>query len=238
MSFENWDKILGEYEGDPYRRFVMIPALIKLLPNLQGKSLLDVGCGNGILIPHLLEAGAESVVGIDIIPELLEIARKRLPETVKLYQKDVTKPFQLAEAPFDGAVSNFVLNEVENLKGSLQNIYDQLHLGAFFIMGVTHPTFLLGKHIIHGEKTLHDYKSYFAGQRITDKYFDKGQSIDFETYTFPVSAYVNTAIEVGFQIEKMIEPETTSQVIEANPEYYLPYKQLPVSMYLLLRKVG
>jgi hypothetical protein len=34
MRFENWDDILAEYEGDPYRRFAMIPK------NLVSQTLL------------------------------------------------------------------------------------------------------------------------------------------------------------------------------------------------------
>src|SRR3989338_1029185 len=229
MTFENWDSILGAYEGDPYRRFVMIPTILNLLPDVCGKSLLEIGCGNGILIPHLLKAGAGGVVGIDIAPKLLDIARKRLPKTVPLYEADITKSLKLSEAPFDGAVSNFVLNEVKNLQTPLQNIYNLLRPGAFFIMGVTHPTFLLGKHLIHGERAIKGYKSYFSGESVTDGYQDGDKSIDFVTYTFPISAYVNVAMDVGFKIEKIIEPETPKQVLDANPAYYTPYKQLPVS---------
>lgn len=234
--FDNWDSILSGYEGDPYRRFVMIPTILSLLPNVRGKSLLEIGCGNGILIPLLLKAGAITVVGVDIEQKLLDIARSRLPRTIALYRKNVMEPFSLTEAPFDGAVSNFVLHEVENLQRPLQNIYGQLSQGAFFIMGVIHPAFLLGKWIINGDQAIQGYRSYFSGEEIVDGYHDGKQSINFATYAYPVSTYVNTAVQVGFRIEKMVEPETPQQVLDANPDYYVPYKLLPVSLYLMLRK--
>jgi SAM-dependent methyltransferase len=46
-----------------------------LLPNLQGKSVVDFGCGEGVLIRKAREAEASSVVGIDPVPDLLRRAK-------------------------------------------------------------------------------------------------------------------------------------------------------------------
>ena len=236
MAFENWDIIVGKYEGDPYRRFVMIPTILSLLPDIKNKKILDVGCGNGILIPHLLKAAPQLVVGIDFTPHLLDIARKRLPNSVILYQCDITESIDLTEAPFDGAIANFVLNEVSDIKKVFCNIYSKLSIGAFLVVGVTHPTYLFGKHLIDPNNTLKGYKSYFSSQKIIDVYTDGDNSIEFTAYTFPLSSYINSAIDVGFKIDKMVEPETLQEVIDANPSYYEKYRELPVSMYLLMSK--
>jgi len=42
---------------------------------IEGRSILDIGCGRGHLHPHLVEAGAASVVGIELNPTYLEHAR-------------------------------------------------------------------------------------------------------------------------------------------------------------------
>jgi len=48
-----------------------------LLGNVRGKIVLDFGCGTGENIVPLVERGAH-VIGIDISPELIELARQRL----------------------------------------------------------------------------------------------------------------------------------------------------------------
>lgn len=48
-----------------------------LLGDVRGKTVLDFGCGSGENIVPLVERGAR-VIGIDISPELVELARKRL----------------------------------------------------------------------------------------------------------------------------------------------------------------
>ena len=47
--------------------------------------LLDVGCGTGVLLQRLAVAYPHSrLVGIDLVPEMLAVARRRLPSNVEL----------------------------------------------------------------------------------------------------------------------------------------------------------
>ena len=53
--------------------------LLSWLPeDLQGRRILDAGCGTGALAVALAERGAQ-VVAVDISPTLVQIARERLP---------------------------------------------------------------------------------------------------------------------------------------------------------------
>jgi len=63
-------------EGRDQMRAIMLGCLPQ---DLSGKRILDAGCGAGQLTAELAARGAE-VVAIDISPQLVEIARKRLPE--------------------------------------------------------------------------------------------------------------------------------------------------------------
>lgn len=50
-----------------------------LLGDIRGKTVLDLGCGNGEKLPPLIKRGAH-VIGMDISPELVDLARQRLEE--------------------------------------------------------------------------------------------------------------------------------------------------------------
>ena len=43
----------------------------------EGKKVLDVACGTGVLIPFYEDRNVESVTGIDISPRMIEIARSK-----------------------------------------------------------------------------------------------------------------------------------------------------------------
>ncbi len=57
--------------------------LIAQLPDdLRGARILDAGCGTGALAFELAKRGAD-VVGVDISPQLVDIANKRRPDRVR-----------------------------------------------------------------------------------------------------------------------------------------------------------
>lgn len=65
----------------------------KILANAQvdeGKEILDVACGTGVLIPDYLVRGVKSVTAIDISPEMAKIAQKKfIRENVRIICGDV-----------------------------------------------------------------------------------------------------------------------------------------------------
>jgi magnesium-protoporphyrin O-methyltransferase len=63
-------------EGRDRMRAVM---LSRLPSDLAGIRVLDAGCGTGLMTAELAARGAE-VVAVDIAPQLIDIARQRLPE--------------------------------------------------------------------------------------------------------------------------------------------------------------
>ncbi len=61
----------------------MRDTLLSWLPqDLSGRRILDAGCGTGMLAIEVARRGGD-VVGIDVSPQLIEIAKERLPEDVK-----------------------------------------------------------------------------------------------------------------------------------------------------------
>jgi tRNA (uracil-5-)-methyltransferase TRM9 len=74
------------------------PALTSILPHIpQGARVLDVGCGNGRLARLLdRELPGAIYVGIDAVPELIEVARAQAAEletiTSQFHVADITQP--------------------------------------------------------------------------------------------------------------------------------------------------
>src|SRR6266849_1602987 len=67
------DRYLNPPADTPYH----LEYAFHLLGDVRGKTVLDLGCGKGGNIVLLLEHGAQ-VIGMDISPDLIAIAQKRL----------------------------------------------------------------------------------------------------------------------------------------------------------------
>lgn len=80
-----WDQLTSDAPVSRVRATVragrdqMRAQMLSRLPHdLTGARVLDAGCGTGAMCEALAQRGAD-VVGVDISPSLIEIARKRLP---------------------------------------------------------------------------------------------------------------------------------------------------------------
>ncbi|HEX8974067.1 MAG TPA: class I SAM-dependent methyltransferase [Patescibacteria group bacterium] len=62
----------------------------KLDPDFRNKAILDIGVGDGATSAAFVEAGCKNIIGIDLNPEMLEAARRKLGRDIELLQMDAT----------------------------------------------------------------------------------------------------------------------------------------------------
>ena len=91
-----FDRLASGWDADMVRNEEVISSILDRAGVEAGKTVLDVACGTGVLIPDYLKRGAASVTAIDISPNMAAIARKKFPQPcVKILCGDVeTEPFE------------------------------------------------------------------------------------------------------------------------------------------------
>ena len=197
------------------------PALFSLLPTLNNKSVLDLGCGYGEHCIQFVEEGAKRVVGIDVSQKMLAIAKaENVRQNISYLNMPMENIGELHER-FDIIVSSLAFHYVEDFQALIKNIYRLLNDGGVLAFSQEHPIntcFSNGSRWTkdeNGEKLFANISNYSVdGERESTWFVD-----NVKKYHRTFSTIINTLVESGFQIERIIEPVPTPEILKENPEY-------------------
>lgn len=108
--------------------------MMKKLGNLQGKRCLDVGTGTGEIAFLLSERAVEGqVVGLDITPAMLDLARKKMTDldisNVDFVVGDALD-IQMPDGSFDAVTSGYMLRNVTDISKAVSEMYRVLRPGG------------------------------------------------------------------------------------------------------------
>ena len=197
-----------------------IPALFSLLPDLNGLTILDLGCGFGEHCKGFIEKGAAKVVGIDISEKMLEVAKAENSDPKITYLNMPMEDLDKIDEKFDLVVSSLAIHYVEDFAGLTRNINNLLKPGGLFVYSQENPfntCFSTGERWTRDEngKKIHaNLKDYgVEGERESTWFVD-----NVKKYHRMFSTIVNTLVEGGLTIEKMIEPVPTEEILEKHPD--------------------
>ena len=64
---------------------------VAFIAGVSGKNVLDIACGTGVMFPEYIEAGAKSITGVDLSPEMVRIAAEKFSdyENIEIICEDV-----------------------------------------------------------------------------------------------------------------------------------------------------
>ena len=75
-----YDEMLEERDNS-YQNNVILPNILRLMDIKKDEIVLDLACGNGFFSREFFKKGAK-VIGVDVSPELIEIAKKKSPKEI------------------------------------------------------------------------------------------------------------------------------------------------------------
>ena len=197
-----------------------MPALYSLLPDLSGKHILDLGCGFGEHCMDYIRKGAERIVGIDISEKMLEVAKKENIDPKISYLLMPMEDIDSIDEKFDIVISSLAIHYVEDFKGVLAKIHNLLNDGGIFVFSQEHP---MNTCFSEGDRWTRDENGRKLHANISnycvEKEWESTWFVDHvKKYHRMFSTVLNTLIDSGFMIEKIIEPTPTAEILELHPE--------------------
>ncbi|MCK9186331.1 class I SAM-dependent methyltransferase [Candidatus Gracilibacteria bacterium] len=107
-------------------------ALNLALRCVEGKKVLDLGCGTGRGIKHLYDFKAAEVCGVDVSKKMLEIAKKKFKNTEFVLADSEKLPFE--DESFDVVTGLFLIVHLGDLRKTFDEAYRVLKNGGVFIL--------------------------------------------------------------------------------------------------------
>lgn len=210
-SSESWySSCVGE-KGHYYHQAVILPNVSRLLDLKKQKSLLDLGCGQGVLARHI-PCGIE-YWGVDGSEKLLAEAMK-LTKNPKCHfiHADATATLPIEKTNFDCACFVLSLQNMEHPKGAIQNAAFHLKPEGHLLIVMNHPCFRIPRQSHWGidEASQLQYRRinrYMSPEKIpiqTTPAKGEKSSLTF-SYHFPLSSYTEWMHESQFAILKIEE---------------------------------
>ncbi|MCE9618946.1 MAG: class I SAM-dependent methyltransferase [Planctomycetes bacterium] len=207
-GYDRWAEIYDD-ESNP---LVMIegPEVSRMLGEVRGLKILDVGCGTGRHAIALARAGA-MVTGVDFSNGMLDKARaKPGAEAVRFIHQDAAGTLPFESKSFDRVISCLVADHVSDLLKFYEELHRVCRDDGFVLVSVMHPAMML-KGV---QARFHDPKT--------------GQEVRPQSVPNQISDYVMAASRAGLRLCELSEHSVGEDLAARAPraEKYLGWPML------------
>ena len=206
-----YDSFAVAYEAHaavaPYNALYDRPATLDLVGDVEGKRVLDAGCGPGLYAAELVKRGAE-VLGCDASPQMVELALATVGDLADVRVHSLEEPFEwVDDLSIDVAVNALVYHYINDRAGFLGEIRRMLKPDGVLVISTHHPA--ADWHRLGG--------SYFAVETVTEVW---SRGWEITAWRMPLSQLTAEFAEAGFLIERLVEPSPQPEMAESHPESF------------------
>jgi SAM-dependent methyltransferase len=224
---QTYDAMAADYvahaEANPYTALYEAPGLQALLPPVTGLRVLDAGCGGGRTSSWLVERGAE-VVGVDASPELVRLARERLP-SASFAVADLAEPLEFEDGSFDLVVASLVMHYLRDWVPPLRELRRVLRADGVVVLSTHHPAM---------DAELAESGDYFATELLRDVWLVGEREHEVRFWHRPLSGMFREIAEAGFRVDELSEPQPLPEVRERFPDAWERLTKKPHFLFLRL----
>ena len=185
------------------------PAMERLLPDLAGKRVLDLGCGYGHNCIDFVRRGAAEVVGVDLSERMLAVAKTESAHERIRYHRISMTDIGVLEGQFDLIYSSLAFHYIEDLAALMRLVSQKLARGGVLLFSQEHPIVTAtvdgGGHFNKneaGERVSYTFSDYNRPGKRVVRWFVDG----VEKYHRPMGQILTDIARAGLVIEQVCEP--------------------------------
>lgn len=245
--------------------FTARPRLLEMVAPLEGKDVLDVGCGEGYLTRLMREKyGAATVFGVDISSEMINAAREEerksplkgityavgnataLLNTIRQAGPGCIPDFLLASDisdVVDSAIACFLFNymSVLDMETVMTQVYQALKPGGHFVFSVPHPCFPFWK--TGSEEMPFRWEALHSGYFSVDEMAEgtimttDRRKLDVRCVHKTFETYFQSLRKAGFAgLPDVRELGVTDELLKLDEEFFGPLRGVPLHLVFSMKK--
>ena len=206
-----WDRYAAAYQASArlpttvvhYGPDIPTEAELRLLGDLRGKRVLELGCGGAQCSIAFAKAGA-TAIGVDFSAEQLAFGRRlaeREEARIELRHGDLADLAFLRADSIDLAFSAYAFGYVEDLNRVFRQVHRVLKVGAPLVFSLPHPAYDMIDD--DADPALLVRRSYFDRRPI--EYEQGGTTFTDYRHTF-ADLYMGLA-RASYRVDLILEPE-------------------------------
>ena len=193
--------------------------LEKMMPDFKGKRVLDLGCGYGWHCKYATDHGASSVTGVDGSQNMIKKAKENNNAPQIQYHVKLMQDVDFPKDSFDVVISSLAIHYMDSFDVVCGVVSKSLVDEGDFVFSVENPIFTS-----YGTGDWHYDEKGEPIHWPLDNYFNEGKrkanflGEEVVKYHKSMSTYVNTLIQHGFTITKLVEPVPDKDIIHNDKE--------------------
>jgi SAM-dependent methyltransferase len=203
----------------------------KLLGSVEGKRILDLGCGTGHNAIALARQGAK-VIGVDESSDQVADARAacdREGVKVELHHAPLAELAFLRGDTIDAAVSAFGLAQVEDVDRVFRQVHRVLRPEMPLVLSLPHPAFAV---VDAADPERRVQRSYWDPAPIAADGADRRNDVPRT-----ISALFTSLSRANFRVDTLLEPEPPPRG-PRSPQWVDAMQYLPATLIVRARKLG
>lgn len=215
------------------------PIIMRMMPDLKGKKMLDIGCGMGQHAMQYSNMGAASVLGTDISEKMLSFAKENNSAPNIEYRRLAFEELEEVEGKFDVVTSSLAFDYARDLTELFKKIYKLLNDDGKLVFSISHP-------IATAYDGVYDrYTRTETGERLYANLHNYGVEglrkikwvVDgYEVYHRTLATLINDIIAAGFIIEECRESELPEEIRLKDPKKFSGVIHQPDFIFFRCRK--
>ncbi len=205
------------------------PVMRELLGTVDGKRILDLGCGDAAIGRELLDQGAAAYTGVEGSAKMVTVATQTLAGTPGQVMEHTIEDWSYPRAAIDLVIARLVLHYVADLPALCSQVFGTLVPGGRFVFSVEHPVITSCDRGWPTGSLRQDW--------IVDDYFDTGLRVTswlggrVQKYHRTVEDYFMTLQRSGFSIEHLRESCPQREHFQ-DEQTYARRRRIPLFLFL------